>query len=63
VLELGRQETRLKLENDDRVETLMEYLLEKAPKSCFDGPFNGDECMANLQASCGQAGAQILSPG
>ena len=37
VLELGRHETKSELEDDDRIETVMEYLMEKAPKSCYDG--------------------------
>jgi hypothetical protein len=36
LFELGRQEKKSKLEDDDRVKTIMDYLLEKAPKSCFD---------------------------
>jgi hypothetical protein len=36
MLELGRQEKKLKLEDDDRVDTIIDYLLEKAPKSCFN---------------------------
>jgi hypothetical protein len=36
MLELGRQETKSKLEDDDGVETIMEYLMEKAPKSCYE---------------------------
>jgi hypothetical protein len=35
VLELGQQEIKSKLEDDDRVGTIMDYLVEKAPKSCF----------------------------
>jgi hypothetical protein len=35
-LELGRHEEKSKLVDDDRVDTIMEYLLEKAPKSCYD---------------------------
>jgi hypothetical protein len=35
-LELGRHEEKSKLEDDDRVDTIMEYLQEKAPKSCYD---------------------------
>jgi hypothetical protein len=31
VLELGRQEKKSELEDDDRVDTIMQYLLEKAP--------------------------------
>jgi hypothetical protein len=36
MLELGRHEEKSKLEDADRVDTIMDYLLEKAPKSCFD---------------------------
>jgi hypothetical protein len=36
MLELGRQEKKSKLEDDDRVDSIMEYLLEKAPKSCLN---------------------------
>jgi hypothetical protein len=36
VLELGRQEKKSELEDDDRVDTIMQFLLEKAPKSCFN---------------------------
>jgi hypothetical protein len=36
MLELGQQEKKLKLEDDDRVDNIMEYLLEKAPMSCFN---------------------------
>ncbi len=35
VLQLGREEKMSKLEDEDRVEAIMDYLLEKAPKSCF----------------------------
>jgi hypothetical protein len=33
VLELGQQKKKSKLEDDERVDTIMDYLLEKAPKS------------------------------
>ena len=36
VLELGQQEKKSKLEDDERVDTIMDYLLEKAPKSWFN---------------------------
>jgi hypothetical protein len=38
VLELlgWQQETKSKLDDDDRVKTIEEYLMEKAPKSCHD---------------------------
>jgi hypothetical protein len=35
-LELGRQESRFELEDDDRANIIMQYLLAKASKSCFD---------------------------
>jgi hypothetical protein len=35
VLELGRQEKKSKPEDDDRVDTIMDYLLDKASKSCY----------------------------
>jgi hypothetical protein len=41
VLELGRQEKKSELEDDDRVDTIMHYLLEKAPKSCFNAAKKG----------------------
>jgi hypothetical protein len=37
VLELGRHETKSELDDDDQIETVMEYLMEKAPKSCYNG--------------------------
>jgi hypothetical protein len=36
VLELGRQEKKSKQEDDDRVKTIMDFVLEKASKACFD---------------------------
>jgi hypothetical protein len=33
-LELGLHEEKSKLEDNDRVDTIKEYLIEKAPKSC-----------------------------
>jgi hypothetical protein len=35
VLELCQQEKKSKIEDDDRVDTIMDYLLEKVPTSCF----------------------------
>jgi hypothetical protein len=46
-LELGRMEKKSKLEDDDRVDTIMGYLLEKAPKSCYDANRRKD-----LQCHC-----------
>jgi hypothetical protein len=33
----GRHGKKSKLGDDDRIDTIMEYLLENAPKSCYDG--------------------------
>jgi hypothetical protein len=40
ILELGRDEKKSKLQDDDRVESIMDYLLDKATKSCFDSSKN-----------------------
>ena len=40
-LELGRHEEKSKLVDGHRVDTIMEYLLEKAPKSCYDANKKG----------------------
>lgn len=52
VLELGQQEKKSELDDDDRVETVTNCLLEnKAPKCCFDADRRSDlqcECLACL---------------
>jgi hypothetical protein len=47
LLELGRQEKASAMNDDDRVEIIMGYLMEKAPKCCYDGSNKSE-----LQCTC-----------
>ena len=42
LLELGRQEKASAMDDDDRVDTIMAYLMEKSPKCCYAGSYKSD---------------------